>query len=383
MPIKVRIDDFKSIDHVEMELAPLTVLIGPPASGKSNILDALALLGYLGRHLLVGSEYMGQPSLIEPASLLIRFSGYQDIFRLQDLSKTIKVIVHLGNSDVVDVELYYTQGKLRVKLNGVEAPANIDPLRSGSSQGDAAAIAGWVKSSLKKKFDVRVYGYERYGLSARVCVNEVTCNFYARLKGVHSKPAPVSVLSELAWNVTRILKSVPRVVPEVNGVVREHFGERVELKVLRNGTVAVFDYDYEVDTASLSDGILRSLYYLLALASAVNYAKLRGLEGKLIVGLEEPESHVFPSMMNLLAEYIANAARDAVVIVSTHNPIFASMLGDKVENARFYYVFRDERGSTSVSELDVQALAEDLKSIEDVMMMSPSEVTSKYAIAKG
>ena len=381
MPIKVRISGFKSIGHVEMEPAPLTVLIGPPASGKSNILDALALLGYLSRHFLVDSEYKGQPSLIEPASLLARFKNYQEIFRLQDLSKTVKVVVNLDGSDVVDVEMYYTQGVLRVKLNGVEAPANIDPLRSGSSQGDNAAIAGWVKSSLKSRFDVRVYGYERYGLSTSVCTNEVVCNFYSRLKGSNPKPAPVSVLSELAWNVTRMLKSIPWVVPEVNDAVREHFGERVELKVLRNGTVAVFDYDYEIDIASLSDGILRPLYYLLALASAVNYAKLRGLEGKLIVGLEEPESHVFPFMMNLIAKYIADAARYAVVIVSTHNPIFASMLGDKVENARFYYVFRGKHGSTSVLEIDVQALARDLKTIEDVMMMSPSDVTK--SIAKG
>lgn len=85
MPIKVRISGFKSIGHVEMELAPLTVLIGPPASGKSNILDALALLGYLSRHFLVDSEYKGQPSLIEPASLPARFKKLPGDFQASGL----------------------------------------------------------------------------------------------------------------------------------------------------------------------------------------------------------------------------------------------------------------------------------------------------------
>lgn len=109
---------------------------------------------------------------------------------------------------------------------------------------------------------------------------------------------------------------------------------------MRNGTIVVFDWDYEVDVTYLSDGILRSLYYLLALASSINYAKLRGLENRLIVGLEEPESHVFPFMMGLLAKYISEVTRkNVVVVVSTHNPLFASMLGDKVENARFLLCF--------------------------------------------
>ena len=375
LPLKLRISNFKSIDDVELELAPLTVLIGPPASGKSNILDALALLGYLGRQLLLDDEYGGDPDRIEPVNMLARFASDQDMFRLQDLSKTVRIGVEFGASDTVEVELYYRQGTLKMKLNGVENPPYTHLLTEDST------FVEWVRKSLSsvKRFDVRVYGYERYGLSVRSCVNDVTCGFYRRLKGEYSRSTPVSVLSELAWNVTGIVKKVPRVVPEVNDVVRMYLGEKVELKVLRNGTIAVFDWDYEVDAAYLSDGILRSLYYLLALASSTNYAKLRGLENRLIVGLEEPESHVFPFMMGLLAEYILEAVKaDVVVVVSTHNPLFASLLGDKVEKARFYYVFRGRDGSTSLSELDFQALAKEFKTIEDVMLMPVSEIVDKY-----
>ena len=37
----IRIKNFRSIGEIDLELSPLTVLVGPNASGKSNILDAL------------------------------------------------------------------------------------------------------------------------------------------------------------------------------------------------------------------------------------------------------------------------------------------------------------------------------------------------------
>jgi len=49
--LKIKIKNFKSIRNAELELAPLTILIGPPASGKSNILDSIGLLGYFHRFL--------------------------------------------------------------------------------------------------------------------------------------------------------------------------------------------------------------------------------------------------------------------------------------------------------------------------------------------
>ena len=41
---KVHIKNFLSLRNVELPLKPLTVLVGPNASGKSNVLSALDLL---------------------------------------------------------------------------------------------------------------------------------------------------------------------------------------------------------------------------------------------------------------------------------------------------------------------------------------------------
>jgi len=160
-------------------LAPLTVLIGPPASGKSNILDALALLGYLGRHLLLDDEYRGDPNMIEPVNILARFANAQDMFRLQDLSKTIRIGVEFSASDTVEVELYYRQGTPKMKLNGIENTPRTHLLARDPT------FVEWIRKSLPsiKRFDVRVYGYKRYGLSVRSYVDSVTCGFLSKVEG--------------------------------------------------------------------------------------------------------------------------------------------------------------------------------------------------------
>jgi AAA15 family ATPase/GTPase len=41
---RVKIQGYKSLEDVEVDLQPLSVFFGPNASGKSNFLDALQLL---------------------------------------------------------------------------------------------------------------------------------------------------------------------------------------------------------------------------------------------------------------------------------------------------------------------------------------------------
>ena len=95
--LRVSISGFKSIEELQLDLAPLTVLLGPPASGKSNILDALVLAGYLGRIRLLKSEYEGQAAFLEPLRQLARFKEYRDLFRYHDLSREIKIVLDFGD----------------------------------------------------------------------------------------------------------------------------------------------------------------------------------------------------------------------------------------------------------------------------------------------
>jgi predicted ATPase len=99
--------------------------------------------------------------------------------------------------------------------------------------------------------------------------------------------------------------------------------------------------------------------------------------------LEEPEAHVFPYLLELLVEYIARAINVVNIVITTHNPFFVSRLCDKVKNTKVYYIHRDISGATNVKELDFRKLSEEVLTIEDVLLMKPSNVLEKYVIEAG
>jgi predicted ATPase len=57
---RIRLKDFKSFVDEEVELAPLTLLVGANASGKSNFLDALRLLQGLSLDLALAQILEGE-----------------------------------------------------------------------------------------------------------------------------------------------------------------------------------------------------------------------------------------------------------------------------------------------------------------------------------
>ena len=65
MLTRVHVRNYKSLADVEVRLEPLTVLFGPNAAGKSNLLDALQLLSRLGTSRTLkdafDSPYRGKP----------------------------------------------------------------------------------------------------------------------------------------------------------------------------------------------------------------------------------------------------------------------------------------------------------------------------------
>ncbi|MCD6300438.1 MAG: ATP-binding protein, partial [Staphylothermus sp.] len=232
----------------------------------------------------------------------------------------------------------------------------------------------------KMLIEARVYGYDRYGLTLSSCPDSLHCGFHLRLRNMMTRNVPKHILSELGWNALITAKSSQEIIVNLNYIIAEKLGEKVEVKVSRSGSIIVFDYDVEVDVTSVSDSIFRMLYYLLALRSAINYVKLYGLEKRFIIMLEEPEAHVFPFFVDLLADYIAKATENMYVIITTHNPILVSALWDRIKNVKTYYVMRDKLGSTNIVEIDIARLAEELITSEDLLFMAPSEVLQKYIV---
>jgi len=375
----MQITNFKSLVDVELRLAPLTILMGPPGSGKSNILDALGLVGYFYRIALLNEEYKNSTNNLEPLSSIIRAGKKEHIFVKYDITRQ-PISIAVKDAKTMTV-------RLKTRENILEVSITLEP---ESVAGYGGTYTGTVSMSttfsryglglvLSEDFirnltvyknsliDSRIYGFERYMLSGNMV-------FYRYLEGPTSKNTPTSILSELGWNISRFVRKFG-VLTDINNWIYSNLEEKIELKALKDGRVIIFDYDIELEPCSISDGLVRMIYYIFALKTAANFVKKYGREGRTFIGLEEPESHIFPYMCDLLAEYIIDAVKNGVyVVMTTHNPIFAAHLLDNVEQSRAYYVFRDETSHTKVVELDIDKMAKRFITVEEVLKMSPSEV---------
>ena len=95
----ITIENFKCIRHLELDLAPLTILVGPNGSGKSSILDAIELmrLGALKHSNPIKESTNPQ---LRDESNYIFFEEEKDLFLLGDEGKPIS----LGFSMDVDLK---------------------------------------------------------------------------------------------------------------------------------------------------------------------------------------------------------------------------------------------------------------------------------------
>uniref|UniRef100_A0A7J2U4U3 ATP-binding protein n=1 Tax=Ignisphaera aggregans TaxID=334771 RepID=A0A7J2U4U3_9CREN len=315
--MRIAIENFKSLKRIEMELADATVLIGAPASGKSNILDAIAFAGYFHRFRVLGEEYGNDVHFLEPLMSIARFSDPRNLFPFYDISQDIAISV-TGEANVRCVARF-EHGSVEVYINGVEVPWNI-----GTSPAVARTEVVDAVKSANVLFEARLYSYDRYGLGIQSCGTK-SCGFgYIVSNAVYARQYPVYILSDLGWNATHILLQSPRVVSDINREFAEGFNEKVEIRVLRSGEARIFDKEYEMPYDALSDGILRTLYILLALNSAINYAKVHGLEKRLAILLEGPESHIFPFLLRLLIDYIKRVLQKSIHCDIIVQPIVAN-----------------------------------------------------------
>ena len=91
--------------------------------------------------------------------------------------------------------------------------------------------------------------------------------------------------------------------------------QRVQLRVRWKGL------SYEQSTADLSDGTLRFLFLLAILGNPSPPA---------LIAIEEPETGLHPAMLPIVAEYAVEAAQRSQILLTTHSPAFLDAFGREV-----------------------------------------------------
>jgi len=346
---RLAVRGFKSLIETSIEFPRLTVLFGPNAAGKSNLLDAVQALSRIGT-LRTLSDALGAPirgypieaftfpagglpALLEKpsasfsleADLSIDDEGEGYRYRIEvaiapdswRLSVADEYLAQLtaqgeprGNPTIqrVGEELY-------IRRKGKPAHPRQEPLGLNHAILSDARLGGEGYHALEQ-VRKKLSGWRVYYLDPRMAMRAAQPPLEVHDIGVLG--------SEIAPFLYRLRAEHPRAFQAVVRTLRALIPDVEDLTVdldKRRGTLDIFirqaGVDYSVRV--VSEGTLR----VLALcAIAVN-----PWSGSLLA-FEEPENGVHPRRLELIAQLLASLALEQgkQIIITTHSPLFCSAM---------------------------------------------------------
>lgn len=358
------LENFKSYRHARLPLAPLTVLIGANASGKSNAIEAMRLLSWLAQ----GQRLSAVQYMMQNGDRLVR--GTVDSLSLErgvsfglgaettnrEWNKLSMTLARRADGLHVTGEMLTHDGAL-VPLYVLDQPSDDRGNDAGVaynnfSKGrnkphvtcsDQAAIFTQLTSpatfdaahKLSKERIPPVLRQLEQWLSAMLFLDPVPArmrdysfpservlqgdgrNLSAVLYGLwgteQEDPAAHSANRQ---DILGFIRSLPEQdIAHLSFLVEPRGGVMVQLTETFGGQTRKYD------ASLLSDGTLRVLSIAAAMLSAA--------EGSLVV-IEEIDNGVHPSRARRLLENIRNIAerRSLRVLLSTHNPALLDALPD-------------------------------------------------------
>ncbi len=327
------------------DLEPLNVLIGPNASGKSNLIEALSILAAAPRDIQApfrkgGGVHewlwkgptdspaatvevnVGFPNRGMPLSYLLWFHEPFARFALLD------EIIEDGHSSEPGEEPHfyyrYKLGKPKINLKEKDSPE-----RRFVQDKDVRTDQS-ILSQRRDPFSYPELTYLASLFERMLFYREFQLGHKTPLRRPQLADLPQDYLLEDGSNLAVVLSHLlnqPRFKEWLLHNLRD-FYPAVEdvLVVVVGGTVQVFfqeeGLDQNVPATRLSDGTLRFLCLLVALGSP---------EPPPVICIEEPEMGLHPDVIPKLAKLLVEASKRSQIIVTTHSDILVDALSDTPE----------------------------------------------------
>ncbi len=365
--------NFRSIQDTELELGALTVLVGPNASGKSNLLDVLGFLGDIARFGLDSAiTRRGGIDSVGRRTTSGRVTGPEVGFEYRFADFTVEYAFSLGRQGRGEFRVRKEYAKL--KSLGVEKPLSEIELTDGriikpnlkrlisridSGDSDDDGHVDWLPSIARHLLDVSddkelqliTTDPARVSIFVAMIMSRFTEDdnepyldldrTLQQLRGELSrfhlyhifpnslrdpqKVADSHPLAEGGENLASTLRDmIQRTNPYLPGI-KTALNYAVpgisDIRVSSAGSYYVVELKHVKDPLSQrgswfdlsyeSDGTIR----LLALLTALSQEPAPSL-----IGLEEPELAIHPGAMAVLAEAMNEAATRGQILVATHSP---------------------------------------------------------------
>ncbi|RKZ49764.1 MAG: ATPase [Candidatus Parabeggiatoa sp. nov. 2] len=122
----IKINGFKSFHHFEMEFTPLTVIAGANASGKSNLFDALKLLGRLAEE----TDHLKKAFKEQRGEFIELFTQYGENEYATEIEFVVEMLVNRKVKDSWgnEAELKYTRLRYELKIKRFTNSLGIEDL---------------------------------------------------------------------------------------------------------------------------------------------------------------------------------------------------------------------------------------------------------------
>ena len=370
---RIKVQGYKSLRDIDIELKPLTVILGPNAAGKSNLLDALALVSRMATRKTLKEAFeehrgtpleafyygdKGQAGVLAQDTARFRIEIDVELCRevlghtervikemraglsLEDQSAKMarrRVLANLLRYSV-EVEMTTSTGHLRVVDERLEA------LTSGGDK--TIRRKPFIERGRDNRLHLRMEGqahpfYHDIGLDHTLLSTPLYPPHYPHITAFREelsrwhfyylepnsmrKETPLKDVenigpfgSDLAGFYNSLKARNEKQFEALQLTIRQLVPaiEKVDVERTKEGFLQLQVWEHGVAFSSrvISEGTLR----VLALVAITNSSSPAA-----VIGCEEPENGVHPRRMRLIAELLKDAASrgETQIIVNTHSPI--------------------------------------------------------------
>ncbi len=321
---KVHIKNYLSLQDVTLLLKHLTVLVGPNASGKSNVLSALNLLNAMTsaenppptkliQDCLWAGEVnnitFGLQAKVESTELQAKVESTGAAYKLElsnnsDNPFAAEELFLKGKTDVQAISITNGEGTVKDEDGGNETnyKSNKLALKSAGDYGYkpiTRSLTEFIKGWEFYNFDI---GYIRGSLTEFLHENkEIQEN--AKLDSYGRN------LADVLWNWH---KNSPESFRDISESLASITNLKIEQYLIddQNQFCLLEGYKNPIPLRSASDGTLRLVAYNILL----NEPELPPL-----IAIEEPEQNLHPGALTHIANVLEQIAERSQVIITTHS----------------------------------------------------------------
>ena len=341
---RIRAKNYRSIRELDLELGPLTVLVGPNASGKSNVLDVLRFIRDVFNHGLDAA--ISWRDGIDTIRHLSRRGRSRDVelgFSATFENLAIEYSFVLGSDSNGGHHVKREYGNCKFNDDSKEFPFDVEEGRIIEPDPVLGLISLGFPTDNPSFFRFGGFLFNTNSNDPNSRATLLPSQLFRIGKGIsnlgfhHVSPNVIrgpqkqlhsATLDEHGENLSSVLLStqlnpqppfgfddlreaLAHVVPGITDVRSEAVGGYLVLKLKHSNIVD--GKGVWLDAAQESDGTLR----MLALLTAIYQRQVPPL-----LGIEEPESAVHPGILTALAEILEEASLRQQVVITTHSPDF-------------------------------------------------------------